>query len=349
VSGINAIIGLPDSGKTNVIRSIAWCLTNRPLGFKFHSDFTDDPTSVSIKFDDQQNAITLAKTKTKSSYRFGDEELKAIGADVPDVVQRAANMSELNIQKQLDKPYLICDSPGEVAKTFNRITRLEKPDQAVSFLTTDINSENKRLKQIRMHKDSVSEDLKALGDVEGMKRDCDSLVKLQDSAWAIDDECVGLDAAIEGVTGAQKRLQSFGDMTKMKSDLCQITTDSEDLGELVASIGSLSNLVFEIKYSRTFITNTENELQTMNSRLSSLEEWFDNMVAVRVESDNLYEFVCKLVLTEENRANAWDEFIKKAKEYRKFLNTITICPYCSQCSAPVSKHNLDGLLKGFDL
>ena len=40
--GINALIGLPDSGKTNIIRFINWVLKNRPLGFKFHSDFTED-------------------------------------------------------------------------------------------------------------------------------------------------------------------------------------------------------------------------------------------------------------------------------------------------------------------
>jgi hypothetical protein len=64
------------------------------------------------------------------------------------MVQRALRISELNVQKQLDEPFLVTSSAGEVAKTINRITRLEMVDNWVSDLTSKINSINREKERL---------------------------------------------------------------------------------------------------------------------------------------------------------------------------------------------------------
>jgi hypoxanthine phosphoribosyltransferase len=43
------------------------------------------------------------------------------------------------------------------------------------------------------------------------------------------------------------------------------------------------------------------------------------------------------------------KLLEAAKEYKIFLKTIKICPFCLECKEPISAHNLDDVLKGFEV
>ena len=296
-SGVNAIVGNPDSGKTNCLRSLIWLLTNRPLGFRFHSQFSDDPTMVTAQFSGEES-MTLGKTKTKSMYQIGGENLRSIGSDVPEEIQRAANMTELNIQSQLSKPFLICNSSGEVAKTFNRITRLEKPDQAISALTTDINTKNKELKTLEMQKIVIVNEITKLGDVQSMQDDCVKLERTYAIIQMMTNEIDDLARLIGQASECKTTVDSFGDIAKMKTDMEALVKMSDECLELERGCDDLSDAVMDTENASKRETETHEDL------------------------------------------------VEKAKEYREFLSTISVCPYCSHCSAPISKHNLADVLKG---
>lgn len=221
VKGVNCIIGNPDSGKTNIIRAINWVLFNRPLGFRMHSDFVDDPTNVTIELFDGKG-VSFTKSKSRSVYDCNGEELKAIGSDVPDEVKRILQMSELNIQRQLDKPFLICDSSGEVAKIFNRITRLEKPDKAVSLLTTDINSDNKKLKILVDQKNDLENRLEDLSDVVKMENEMKKLVLEQQSLISMIDEISDLEDDIRTLESYEEFLESFVDVSGLEKGILSL-------------------------------------------------------------------------------------------------------------------------------
>lgn len=235
VKGVNCIIGNPDSGKTNIIRAINWVLFNRPLGFRMHSDFVDDPTNVTIELSDGK-VVSFTKSKSRSVYDCNGEELKAIGSDVPDEVKRILQMSELNIQRQLDKPFLICDSSGEVAKIFNRITRLEKPDKAVSLLTTDINSDNKKLKILVDQKNDLENRLEDLSDVEKMEKEMKKLVLEQQSLISMIDEISDLEDDIRTLESYEEFLKSFVSVSELEKVISSLEKVMEEMGELEFAI-----------------------------------------------------------------------------------------------------------------
>ncbi len=298
VKGINCIIGLPDSGKTNVIRALKWALTNRPLGKRMLSNFSDDPTLVGIELM-EGNVITLKKDKKSVSYKLNKTELKAIGSDVPDVITETANIGELNFQRQLDKPFLICESPGEVAKIFNKITRLEKPDRAISTLTTDINSENKILKQLKTDESDIKTEIESLGNVKEMDADF---------------------KAVEGI--------------------------NEMLVNIVIRKSGLNALVNEIEKSEKVKNNIGSIFTEMKKDLNELLEYEKRYEKIDDEREELLDHIDTITQVERNVKENKETLTNKAKQFRNFLDTIKVCPFCDKCKSPVSAHNLDEAIKG---
>ena len=102
VPGVNVVVGKSNSGKTAILRALKWLVFNRPLGFRFHSEFTDDPTFVSIE--DEINEIGMEKDKNGAIYYVGEQSFEKMGTDIPDLAKEALNLTELNFSDQLNKP-----------------------------------------------------------------------------------------------------------------------------------------------------------------------------------------------------------------------------------------------------
>ena len=134
--GINIITGQSDSGKSAIIRAIRWLIENKPQGDSFRNNFGGD-TIIEIQFEDN-NIIDRIKTNKKNSYKINENFLYAFGFDVPEDVKNLCNMSEINIQKQLEEPFLLSKSSGEVSRYLNEIVDLDLIDLAMKNIDSKI-------------------------------------------------------------------------------------------------------------------------------------------------------------------------------------------------------------------
>ena len=129
--GVSAIIGVSDSGKTSILRALTWCITNKPSGDAFQSSWGGD-TLVTITLS-SGDIITRGRDKKGNYYKVNDTEFRAFGAgDPPQEVQALFNMNNINISAQMDAPFLLSSSPGEVAQILNRVVNLDVIDTATS-------------------------------------------------------------------------------------------------------------------------------------------------------------------------------------------------------------------------
>ena len=139
--GVNIIIGKSDVGKSAIRRALELVIQNKPNGDDYRSWWGGD-TKVTLKTFDNQEVVRL-RTNSKNQYFLGDIEFNAFGQSVPEEIQKALNLNSINFQSQLDSPFLLSDTPGQVAAHFNKIARLDKIDIA----TANVNKYIKKIEQ----------------------------------------------------------------------------------------------------------------------------------------------------------------------------------------------------------
>jgi exonuclease SbcC len=137
--GVNAIVGQSDSGKSAILRALYWIKNNRPSGDAFVSHWARngrgiqiEETSAGIEIGD--TAIARIRGKTLNAYRINGKDLEAVRTDVPAEVAAALRLSDVNVQRQLDSPFLLGESPADVARFFNELVHLDEIDAALTII-----------------------------------------------------------------------------------------------------------------------------------------------------------------------------------------------------------------------
>jgi DNA repair protein SbcC/Rad50 len=121
----NAFIGPSDSGKSAIVRALRLLGLNKPSGDSYRSWGGGD---TSVTADD----ITRLKGNNINAYIIEPNVMfKAVGSDVPSEIKFRLNLDVINIQSQLDPPFLLSLSPGEVARYLNKIVNLDKIDSSL--------------------------------------------------------------------------------------------------------------------------------------------------------------------------------------------------------------------------
>ncbi len=184
INGVNAITGTSRHGKSASLRAINWVVNNRPSGDGNVSFWAWDekkkqiePTSVILETD--EHVIERIRSADRNSYILDGKQLDAIGTDVPKEVQVALGFTEVNIQSQMDQPFLLSESSGEVGKFFNKIVKLDSIDQFQSALDS---KKRKTKADLEINKDNLErteKELVAYGWVEKAKETIEKLELLE--------------------------------------------------------------------------------------------------------------------------------------------------------------------------
>jgi len=180
--GVNAIIGFSDAGKSAIMRGLAWVITNKPSGADFTSHWGGE-TSVEIELTDGQT-IKRLRHKDRNEYWLNDQCFKAFGQDVPAEIKLALNLSDVNLQFQMDGPFLLSDSPGDVAQYLNKVVKLDGIDRAISYVRKALGAAQQDLKVADAQLVAVNEQLEQLTYLEEFEADVvavEALSKEQDS------------------------------------------------------------------------------------------------------------------------------------------------------------------------
>ena len=238
--GVNVIFGLSQAGKTAITRAMRLLIDNRPLGGKFFSDFAGDKgeTKITLGLEGSQDISIIKSIKInkdgdkqviKTSYTIGGTEFSSPKDQVPDQVTAALNISELNIQRQFDPPFLVSSSGGEIAKTINRITRLEEVDDWVTELTSEINSGNRDVVRMEQEAKSLIQEIEIYKDIEDTER---IVSELQTSVGVIarlliqEADLAKMLVQLDGVT---KELEILEDFLKVERYIKKAESHQRDI------------------------------------------------------------------------------------------------------------------------
>lgn len=264
--GVNVIIGRSDSGKTAVVRALNWVVNNRPSGEAFRS-YWGGNTSVELALGDGKG---VARRKTKSSNKYAligvdtEEDLKAIGQSVPDEIKAMVDMDDINIQHQLDSPFLLSNSSAEVARVLNQAASLDSIDHANTNIAGMLRKTRGDLKNEKEQKERLEERLKDFEHLDEMGQDLLAAASIETDLGLITTRKQDLYWITQHLEDTQRELNLLPDTKEDEELVAELLGDFEDLAKKEEAWSIVSKL------SRDLTTNWS-EVKRCQQRLEELE------------------------------------------------------------------------------
>lgn len=252
--GVNLIVGDSDCGKSAVLRALRWLVFNRPSGFPFQSHWAKKggDTAVEVALSDG-NVARRVRNNKDNQYRLStlEEPLEAVRTDVPEEVKAVLRMDALNVQRQGDKPFLLDESPPEVARVLNTVAGLDNIDTAHSRVAGKIreNQADQRSNETQLSR--VNAALAVYRVLPGLQARADTVVRSQQALKGAKEQAAALSTAVERVEALTKRLQATVGVDKAATRLTkteQAAADCVTKREACSRLGGMVQTVEALNY-----------------------------------------------------------------------------------------------------
>ena len=246
--GVNIIVGASDSGKTAILRALRWLVWNRPGGEAFRSRWGGE-TRVELTID--QDRYIRSKDKD-NTYQINDAKpFKAFGTDVPDEIKNRLQLNEINLQQQLDSPFLLTETSGEVAKHFNRIAHLDHIDNSLSQINSATRKINQRIE----------------ADIETRTRQQEQL-KQYEHLYKVEADL----EVLEGLENHKTQITTQG--VQLGTLLKQIATSEQEIKEnaIVFQYEEAVDAVLDVIQRRDIVETQVEELEGLINRIEGVKE-----------------------------------------------------------------------------
>jgi len=320
--GVNLIIGKTDSGKTAVLRALNWIINNKPAGDSFRSSWGGD-TSCQITLDNSK--IKRTKTDKDNLYYKDDEEYKAFGQGVPEEITKVINFSDVNIQYQMDAPFLLSETSGEVARHFNKIVNLEQIDESLKSADSALRKINQDIKYCHAELEKEEAELLDYEWIDEAKIEFKALELLSNKESETRKEFSQLTAK---TSDARQIKESFIiiDFEAAEKELQRIFKQTEKITELeekITAIKKLKNDISEIEKELINIDYLEAEkILAILKQLSEQQKEIESAcIKLNVDIEEMENIEKEMYAAEQ-----W--VITTEKELQSIMPDV--CPLCGQ-------------------
>jgi predicted nucleic acid-binding protein len=237
------------------------------------------------------------------------------------------DLKEVNVQHQLDAPFLLSKTAGEVARQLNQIANLEVIDIATTNIARTIRQYSSEegiqetelariVNELRQY-NGVPEQEKLIAELESLDN--------RETSKISDRDLVQL--ALDSIQDHQESLQKLGDvegMTKLY-DECECLDDA--LQKKWTSLKQVNEFVGDIEVST-------HELEDLNSRLEA-EQPYQEMVKMIEQAENLKttekrcgDLTMSLLKSQRLLKEQEQEYEKLNTEWKQIFPDE--CPLCGQ-------------------
>jgi len=261
--GVNVIVGQSDSGKSAIFRALNWVIHNRPTGDAFRSIWGGE-TFVTLILDN--HTVTRLKSDSKNMYIVDSQEFTAFGTSVPEEVIKALNIGSINTQFQLDRPYLISETPGAVATHFNSIANFEQIDKSMVFVDKNIRAFNSKVKEINETIENKKEELNTYRN---------------------------LDQAAELYTRAINTEQNFQNTKNTILQINKIFDQFETINSKIAKLSKFQLLDKPVTETLAFYRELKNKSGQL-LKLRKLVDNFNNIESLLIKAAKITEYQTKV-------------------------------------------------------
>lgn len=264
--GLNIIIGQSNSGKSAILRALRLVIENKPSGDSFITKGKKE-SSVDLIVDGQH--ITRIKGKN-NLYIINEQEYKAFGQEVPEDIKQVINFNDINIQKQLDSPFLLSETSGEIAKFFNKVFNLEKIDSSQQQVKSRLSDTKKRMTILE---EDLKEDEEKLKSFDWINEAENKIILLSEQEKEISKMSNEISELSEIIYDYEKVYDSYiaiDDFQEMQEKTEEFINTLISFDAIENDILDLKNLIYEIETVKKKVINNKAELQKLEKQLHDI-------------------------------------------------------------------------------
>ncbi len=254
-SGVNVIVGSSDSGKSAIIRALRWVTSCVPRGDAIRSYWSEkDDTKVSI-ITDNNEVVERIRNNMANKYILTKDDsseivFEAFNNVVPEEIQDVLNIEDsINIQNQIDPPYLISQTSGSVALHFNKIANLEKVDLGLKTTKTMLNSTEAKIKLKTEERQKTKEELNTFKYLKGAEVDLKKLEEADRQKTQKTNKKTNISNTLLVATQIQqsiKEISTILDAEKPLKNILGISTKKDNLKKKIGKLNNQLDLIKEI-------------------------------------------------------------------------------------------------------
>lgn len=335
------LTGGSNGGKSAVLRAILALSRNDSANdYLRHGQKT---LSVKIEFEDG-NAVEWIKGSGENKYIItaadgGTQEFDKVGANVPEEVQEVLKFGPLlvgkdkhfvNFHQQLESPFLISATPGDVAKLFGELTSASQLYSAVNEGNRGVRATNAQKKTRMGDLRQVKIDLEDFEDVEQHEQDLEAVKTQLERAKKYEAASTEISKIVQDVTDAQETIDT------VRLALADVkVANNVNLDELIDAGSKAARLDETIK-----------GIDTLNGRLEKGRKG-EKLLAQAVQTD--LTAVQEAARTHSKLAKAVGDVVslardidgareklealeaqmeKDAARYNELIEQVEACPWC---------------------
>lgn len=327
--GVNVIVGTSDSGKSAILRALNSCIYGElPTTYR---TYNSDETEVSIDVSDK--TVTRRRGDKTNEYQVNNSFYKALNRTVPEDIVNLFNMNDINIQYQLDGPFLLSETPGEVAKRLNKTVNLDIIDSSTKQINTMRNDVNSALKHQTEQATKYEDDLKVYANLDSFEQCINELADITEKRDALRQDIQTIAGICAEIQSANLRIEFYNknktSLVKVLNKLNKITALDEDVcilkdtfNDLNIILKSYQEVLSKIKISQKAVKEGNTCLKVLNN-ITNIIERGKEIREVHTTLNNIVE-AYKLCM------NTLELHNTKLKKQKAELEEIMpdVCPLC---------------------
>lgn len=327
--GVNVIIGQSDSGKTAIIRALRWLIWNRPGGDSFRSTWGGS-TIVKLKLhDDDHDDVEISRSKytAGNEYWIDDEKYVAFGTDTPEEIQTLLNVDSVNLQSQLDAPFLLSESPGSIASHFNKVAHLDQIDTSLKKVQSWLNDINRKTVSAEEDVITLQSEMEGYKYLEKMEIDIEVLEEMNTRFENSRQYIYKLDKLRIDIVNTEAAIQTYNERIKPEQEVDTILDLYNEVKVKENSLIGLKMFISETVSINTKITAAK-ELLLIEDDVDIILGLMDKANTLKVKQIPLDRLINDIYQTK-------DDYLRKVTYQEKCIMEFTesmpeICPLCDQ-------------------
>jgi exonuclease SbcC len=332
--GLNVIAGSSDSGKSAILRAMAWVIKNRPSGdaIKNWNSGKNDSVIVEISLKDpitgKEDSVSKERSSKTTSYSLSTltEPLSVVGRDVPIEVSNLINFSDLNFKSQHD-PYLLAMTPGAIAKMINDLVGLSIIDVSLKNLNSQSTSLKRTCDNLIADANQKEEEIKSLSYLEQLGIDISGIEELEPDLGKVSDQIFGLNKRVKDISDIQEQINNNNYVLEASAPAKEILDLMESLdrkelkiSRFIADIASIEKISVTLEEDRAWLQAKQPsqeildlifEWKAVEQKKTKISIAFNNYLVIKKQAS---ESSCEV----QNREVAYKTFLEQAK----------VCPTC---------------------